>query len=414
MTIAAESVFDKIQPVKYEGGRLLFLDQTLLPGQISWIEIGSARSCADAIKRLALRGAPAIGIGAAFGLAVEARRIAGRAAGGGNSAAAGQAGVAGRPPRAAGERSCAANGQSCASGEPRCDAAGPACAAGGPCAHGGSLFYEELRGASELIAASRPTAVNLFWALGRMDRAAGASARAGEPPARAAERLLAEAQGIQSEDMAACRRIGEAGQEIIRDGMGILTHCNAGALATSRYGTALAPIYVAKERGLRVRVFADETRPLLQGARLTAYELVQAGIGVTLISDSMAASVMSQGWVSACIVGCDRVAANGDAANKIGTLGVAVLAKHFGIPFYVACPLSTLDMSARDGADIPIEQRGAEELTRWNGERIAPEGVGVYNPAFDVTPNGLVSGIITERGIARAPYGESLKALAAG
>jgi methylthioribose-1-phosphate isomerase len=275
-------------------------------------------------------------------------------------------------------------------------------------------FLAELRRAKSLIAASRPTAVNLFWALDRTMRVAEAAMAEGCGARRTADLMLLEAQAIQREDMAVCRNIGERGQEIMSDGMGILTHCNAGALATSRYGTALAPIYVAHERGLRVKVYADETRPLLQGARLTTYELMESGVDVTLIADSMAASVMSRGWVHACIVGCDRLASNGDAANKIGTLGVAVLAKHFGVPFYVACPISTFDMSAKTGADIPIEERGADELTHWRGARTAPVGAAAYNPAFDVTPNELIDGIITETGILRQPYAKSLAGAANG
>lgn len=223
--------------------------------------------------------------------------------------------------------------------------------------------------------------------------------------------LREEAEAIYNEDVMLCRKIGEAGQEIMKDGMGILTHCNAGALATSRYGTALSPIYVAQERGLNVRVFADETRPLLQGSRLTAYELTRAGVDTTVITDSMAAVVMKKGWVDAVIVGADRIAANGDAANKIGTYGVALLAKAHNIPFYVACPYSTVDMNTPSGEDIVIEERAAEEVLCGMGKQTGPKEAKVFNPAFDVTPHELIAGIITEKGILRAPYNESLRKL---
>jgi methylthioribose-1-phosphate isomerase len=245
-----------------------------------------------------------------------------------------------------------------------------------------------------------------------MEKALGASrALPLDEVRKAVER---EAFAIQREEEEVCRAIGVHGQEIVRDGMTILTHCNAGSLATSRYGTALAPVYVARERGLDVKVFADETRPLLQGARLTAYELLRAGIDVTLITDGMAAAVMARGWIDACVVGCDRVAANGDAANKIGTYGVALLAKAHGIPFYVACPLSTVDLATPCGGDIEIEERGREEVVAFMGRPTAPPGVKVYNPAFDVTPHTLISGIITEKGIVRPPYAGKLEKLKAG
>jgi methylthioribose-1-phosphate isomerase len=223
--------------------------------------------------------------------------------------------------------------------------------------------------------------------------------------------LLDEAIAIQSEDEETNRLIGEHALSLFQDDIGVLTHCNAGGLATAKYGTALAPFYLAKERGMNIRVFADETRPVLQGARLTAFELQQAGVDVTLICDNMAGHVMSKGWVNAVIVGTDRVAANGDVANKIGTYSVAVLAKAHGIPFYVACPLSTIDLNTPTGAEIPIEERNAEEITEGFGKRTAPQGVKVYNPAFDITPNEYVTAIITEKGIIEAPFDVNLKKL---
>ncbi|MDR1622474.1 MAG: S-methyl-5-thioribose-1-phosphate isomerase [Synergistaceae bacterium] len=347
-----QNLFEGIQPVVYRDGRILFLDQTALPAETRWIEIDSAESCRDAIKRLVVRGAPAIGIAAAFGML-------------------------------AASRAAAENGFE------------------GYCAH--------MKKARDLLAASRPTAVNLFWALDRVEKKilACRDRPVGEIKALVEE----EAVKIQKEDQEVCRAIGVHGQEIVKDGMTVLTHCNAGALATSRYGTALAPIYAAKERGFDVKVFVDETRPLLQGSRLTAYELLQSGVHVTVITDGMAASVMGKGWIDACIVGCDRMAANGDAANKIGTYGVALLAKAHHIPFYVACPLSTVDPATLEGKDIEIEERDPAEVTRFMGRPTAPAGVEAYNPAFDVTPHHLISGILTEKGLIRAPYAENLERL---
>jgi methylthioribose-1-phosphate isomerase len=350
--------YDSIRPIVCRDGKIFFLDQTALPSETRWLEIDSAESCRDAIKRLAVRGAPAIGIAAAFGMALASR-------------------------------SCA---ETTVEG-----------------------YRAHMKRAKDLLAASRPTAVNLFWALDRVEKkmeetilsSRGVFGELAE--VRAA--VEAEALSIQKEDEEVCRAIGAHGQEIVRDGMTFLTHCNAGSLATSRYGTALAPVYIAKERGLDVKVFADETRPLLQGARLTAYELFNAGIDVTLITDGMAAAVMAKGWIDACIVGSDRVTANGDAANKIGTYGVALLAKAHGIPFYVACPLSTVDLATPTGADIEIEERNREEVLTLMGIPTAPPDVKVYNPAFDVTPHALISGIITEKGIIRPPYAERLKKL---
>ncbi|GAE05829.1 methylthioribose-1-phosphate isomerase [Paenibacillus sp. JCM 10914] len=272
-------------------------------------------------------------------------------------------------------------------------------------------WLEKVIGTCSYLATSRPTAVNLFWALDRMKLVAEKLFADGLDTAGLNAALLAEAEAIRAEDEEVCRRIGENALPFFQDGMGVLTHCNAGGLATAKYGTALAPMYLAHEQGMKIKVFADETRPVLQGARLTAFELQQAGIDVTLLADNMAAMVMSKGWIQAVIVGTDRVAANGDVANKIGTYGVAVLAKAHGIPFYVACPLSTIDLNTPTGADIPIEERAAEEITESFGKRTAPKGVKVYNPAFDITPSEYVTAIITEKGVVQAPYNENLKAL---
>ena len=341
---------NELMAVSYRDGRVYFLDQTGLPGRTDFEEMKTVEQCRDAIRGLKVRGAPAIGIGAAFSMVVASRNI------------------------------------------PEGDF---------------DSFYRSLKEAKDCLAAARPTAVNLFWALERMDRAVRDSGSRDVGEVR--ELLLREALAIQAEDIEVCGSIGAHGAALLKSGMGILTHCNAGFLATSRYGTALAPVYVARERGIHVRVFADETRPLLQGARLTAYELMHSGVDVTLITDGMAAAVMARGWVDACIVGCDRVAANGDAANKIGTYGLALAAKAHRIPFYVACPRSTMDAGTATGADIPIEEREPEEVTSFAGVRTAPEGVKVFNPAFDVTPNDLIAGIITEKGILYPPYGESIR-----
>jgi methylthioribose-1-phosphate isomerase len=336
----------------YRDGKILFLDQTALPDETRWVEIDSVESCRDAIKGLVVRGAPAIGIGAAFGMLAASRAAA---------------------------------------------------------EDGFEEYCAHMKRARERLATSRPTAVNLVWALDRVEKKILASRDRSVGEIK--KIVEAEAVKIQQEDEEICRAIGIHGQEIMKDGVTILTHCNAGALATSRYGTALAPVYVAKERGLDVKVFADETRPLLQGSRLTAYELLRSGVDVTVITDGMAASVMSKGWIDACIVGCDRMAANGDVANKIGTYGVALLAKAHQIPFYVACPLSTVDPKTPQGKDIEIEERDPSEVTGFMGVSTAPVGAKVYNPAFDVTPHHLVSGVITEKGLIRAPYAERLMEL---
>ncbi len=278
----------------------------------------------------------------------------------------------------------------------------------GPCSAAGprgtdrvETVREALREASASLRTSRPTAVNLFWALDRMDALADSAETRDLGAAGLLDRLLAEARHIDDEDRAMCRAIGRHGAALVGPGQGILTHCNAGGLATADYGTALAVIFAAHEQGNPLRVFADETRPLLQGARLTAWELKRRGIPVTLICDSMAAQVMREGKIQMVVVGADRIAANGDTANKIGTYGVALLARAHGIPFYVAAPSSTFDLSISDGTSIPIEHRDPREITHGFGRQTAPDGVDVYNPAFDVTPANLISGIITEKGVIR-------------
>ena len=268
-------------------------------------------------------------------------------------------------------------------------------------------FSKEFSRVKEYIGSSRPTAVNLGWALQRMERVV--SEYPGAPVSEICVKLKEEALEIQQEDMDMCRRISEYGLSLIKNGDGILTHCNAGPLATSRYGTALGPLFLGKERGMEFKVFADETRPLLQGARLTSYELEQGGIDVTLICDNMASMVMKNGWVQACFVGCDRVAANGDTANKIGTSGVAILADYYHIPFYVLGPSSTIDLNCPTGADIPIELRPPEEIKEQFYEQpMALPKTKCYNPAFDVTDHSLITAIVTDQGIFRAPYTESL------
>jgi len=324
-----------IETIKWEDDKLKILDQTELPTKLVYLECSSPEDVAEAIKVLRVRGAPAIGVAAAYGVVLGAERI-----------------------------------------------------------------DETIK----LLASTRPTAVNLFWALQRMKRCA--KDYQGMELKKA---LLKEAMLIHEDDKKKCRQIGEYGASLIKDGDTILTHCNAGALATGGIGTALSPIYIAKEQGKKIKVFADETRPLLQGARLTTWELKQAGIEVTLICDNMAAMVMKQGKIDLVIVGADRIVKNGDVANKIGTYGVAILAKEHHLPFYVAAPTSTLDFSLDDGWQIPIEEREAEEITSGFGKRTAPEGINVYSPAFDITPNKFITAIITENGIAYQPFIATLK-----
>jgi methylthioribose-1-phosphate isomerase len=323
-------------PIGWTGdGAVRILDQTLLPGQECYVALETVDAVAEAIRTLRVRGAPLIGIAAAMGVTLAVR---GRGA-------------------ASLEAVCAANAA---------------------------------------LGATRPTAVNLHWALGRMERRGAAAAAAGEDLARA---LRDEADAIREEDRAMCARIGAAGAELIGGDAVVLTHCNAGALATGGIGTALAPVYTLHAAGRRVAVVADETRPLLQGSRLTAWELARAGVPVTVIADGMAASRLREGDIACVIVGADRIAANGDVANKIGTYGVALAARAHGVPFYVAAPTSTIDPATPDGRRIPIEQRAADEVTGWQGHAAAPPGVRAWNPAFDVTPAALVTAIITDRGV---------------
>ena len=341
-----------LQTITWTGQSVRLLDQTRLPTETVYIDVTDERQMWDAIRQLVVRGAPAIGVAAAFGVYLGVRNVDG----------------------------------------------------------GREQLLGRLAEVVEYLGTSRPTAVNLFWALRRMRRVAGE----GEDPALIKARLLDEALSMIEEDNRVCRAIGEHGAKLLAEfgnadrPIELLTHCNAGGLATVKYGTALAPVYVGAERGMRFHVWADETRPLLQGSRITAFELKQNGIPVTVICDGMAASVMGQGKVQAVIVGADRIAANGDVANKIGTLGVAILARHYSIPFFVAAPTSTIDLALASGQQIPIEQRAAIEISNGFGRPTAPEDVEFFNPAFDVTPGDLIRAIITENGVARAPYASSL------
>ena len=356
-----------------ETDELVIIDQTLLPGKTEIIRLKTAQEIWDAIYLLRVRGAPAIGVAAAFGIYILAKQIAVEKNMLDKDGEAVQ--TVGRNVNQADEF---------------------------------KTFYAEFVKQKEFLNSARPTAVNLSWALNRMDGLCQSMRHKSISDIIVA--LQGEAIEIKNEDIRVCKAIGEYGLSLVKPGDGILTHCNAGQLATCKYGTATAPIYLGHERGYNFRVFADETRPLLQGARLTAYELHSAGVDVTLICDNMASMVMKNGWVDAVFVGCDRVAANGDAANKIGTSGVAAIAKYYGIPVYICAPTSTIDMTTKTGAEIKIEQRPAEEVTEmWYKERMAPEGVKVFNPAFDVTDHELIAGIVTEYGIARAPYEEAFK-----
>ena len=341
-----------IKTLEYKNGTLFLLDQTLLPSKTVYSEINTVKQLWDAIKRLVVRGAPAIGVAAAYGVVISAIYA------------------------------------------PTEDF---------------DAFFAAVKKDADYLSKSRPTAVNLTWALNRMMNKLSSLAD------KTIEKIIAaledEARLIEDEDRQINKAIGENLLSLLKDGDCVLTHCNAGVLATAGYGTALSPFYLAKERGMNIKVFADETRPLLQGARLTAYELMQGGIDVTLICDNMAAMVMSQGRIDAVIVGCDRIAANGDTANKIGTLGVSVLAKHYGIPMYIAAPTPTIDLKCACGSDIPIELRDEAEVRAFGGVQTAPEGVSVFNPAFDVTPWQNITAIVTEKGICRPPYTDSLKLL---
>lgn len=330
-------------------GSVVMIDQTLLPGELAWLTTRDVQAVWQAIKTLQVRGAPAIGIAAAMGVTVAIQDLPGSTA---------------------------------------------------------QLAESALR-AADFLATSRPTAVNLFWALDRMRGLIRASA--GLSPREFKNRLAREAMAIREEDAAMCHAIGRHGAMLLKDGDTVLTHCNAGGLATAEYGTALSPIYEAHSRGMRISVYADETRPLLQGARLTAWELMQAGVEVTLICDNMAAHVMKTRTINAIMVGADRIAANGDTANKIGTYGLAVLARAHRIPFYVLAPTSTFDLTLASGDLIPIEERAPEEITMGFGKRTAPEGVRTFSPAFDVTPGELVTAIVCEKGVISPPYQQALE-----
>jgi methylthioribose-1-phosphate isomerase len=336
-----------------EDGAVVMIDQRKLPAEEVYVRCETAAEVARAIRTMVIRGAPAIGVAAAMGIALGMRTS-----------------------KVSGTQKLAAE------------------------------FYKTC----ELMAGTRPTAVNLFWAIDRMKRAFAATAAAGQSVDQIKDRLDHEAQLIHDEDVASCRAMGAFGAAVVPADAHILTHCNAGALATAGYGTALGVIRGAVEQGKQVTVYADETRPFLQGARLTAWELVRDGIPTTVITDNMAGALMHHGKVNFVVVGADRIAANGDTANKIGTYTVAILAREHQIPFYVAAPLSTIDLNTPDGEHIPIEERQAREVTHLRGAQLTPEGAAVWNPAFDVTPNALIAGIITERGIFRAPYIESLAA----
>lgn len=365
--MTVDRFFDEVLTVRMNEDRsaLDIIDQTLLPGTVKRINIRTKEEIWEAIKKLRIRGAPAIGAAAAYGIALLASAIK---------------------------------------------------------AEEYDTFYTEFTELKAYLASSRPTAVNLFWALNRMECAL--TANKDKSIADLKELLFEEAEQIREEDVRISRGIGELGFELLAElkqegkEVGILTHCNAGTLATAKYGTATAPMYIALEKGwpgTAMHVYCDETRPLLQGARLTAFELYNAGITTTLQCDNMASVLMKEKKIDIIFVGCDRVAKNGDAANKIGTNGVAILAKHYGIPFYVCAPTSTVDLATPTGAEIPIEMRDPDEVTKmWYREPMAPEGIDVFNPAFDVTDHSLITGIITEKGICHAPYDEAFEQLEIG
>jgi methylthioribose-1-phosphate isomerase len=340
--------------IEWQDDAVVMVDQRKLPAREVYVRCRTAREVARAIKTMVIRGAPAIGVAAAMGLALGVRR----------SKATGSTQLA-------------------------------------------TEFYK----LCELMADTRPTAVNLFWAIERMKSAFAAAATAGRSPAEITDAMVAEAHRIHDEDVSSCRALGAHGAEVVPATGRVLTHCNAGALATGGYGTALGVIRAAVEDGKQVAVFADETRPFLQGARLTAWELLRDGIDTTVITDSMAGPLMREGRVDVVVVGADRIAANGDVANKIGTYTVAVLANEHDVPFYVAAPVSTVDPSTPTGAEIPIEERSEREVTHVGSTRMAPEGAAIWNPAFDITPHRLIAGIITEHGICRPPFEESLRAV---
>ena len=338
--------------IDWQDDVIVMVDQRKLPSQELYVRCRSSQEVARAIRTMVIRGAPAIGVAAAMGIALGMRRSS---------------------------------------------------------AKGTRQFAVEFQKICDMMAATRPTAVNLFWAIDRMKRAFAEGAQAGESADELSNRLEREARSIHDEDVASCRAMGAFGADVVPDGARVLTHCNAGALATAGYGSALGVIRAAVERGKKIAVFADETRPFLQGARLTAWELIRDGIHTTVITESMAGPLMRAGEIDMVVVGADRIAANGDTANKIGTYTVAVLANEHKIPFYVAAPLSTIDLATTDGDHIPIEERDKREITHIGSARLTPEGANIRNPAFDVTPHRYIAGIITETGIIRPPYSESLR-----
>ena len=339
-----------MRPLHFKNDHLILLDQTKLPTEVIWVKCVTWEQVADAIKTMVVRGAPAIGVTAAYGVAIGSRSV-----------------------------------ETLDKLE----------------------YLQKMSQICESLKNTRPTAVNLFWAIEHMQKILSESSSL--PNKAIGALLLNEAIRIDQEDTQANRAIGSHGSKLIKEGNNILTHCNAGALATSDYGTALGVMYSAHEEGKKIHVYADETRPWLQGARLTAWELMQSGIAVTLICDNMAGSLMQQGKVDLVITGADRIASNGDTANKIGTYSVAVLANYHHIPFYIAAPLSTIDTKIKSGKEIPIEERSGREITHIKDIQLAPEGITVFNPAFDVTPAGLIAGIITERGILTPPYEKSIQ-----
>jgi methylthioribose-1-phosphate isomerase len=343
--------------IEWKGDAVVMIDQRKLPSAEVYVSCKTAAEVAKAIKTMVIRGAPAIGVAAAMGIALGMRRST---------------------------------------------------------ATGTKQFTTEFQKTCDLMAGTRPTAVNLFWAIEKMKSVFAAAAQAGCSVGEIKQRLEAEALRIHDEDVESCRTMGAHGASLVPEAARILTHCNAGALATAGYGTALGVIRAAAEQGKKIAVLADETRPFLQGARLTAWELVKDGIDTTVITDNMAGTMMRLGHVDLVVVGADRIAANGDVANKVGTYGVAVLAREHGLPFYVAAPISTIDLDTADGSTIPIEERPQKEVTHVGASRLTPDGAQIRNPAFDVTPSKYVTAIITERGIARPPYSESLAALVHG
>jgi methylthioribose-1-phosphate isomerase len=340
--------------IEWKSDSVVMIDQRKLPASEIYVTCKTANDVAKAIKTMVIRGAPAIGVAAAMGIALGLSKSK---------------------------------------------------------ATGTKQFTTEFQKTCDLMAGTRPTAVNLFWAIERMKRTFAEAAQGGCSVDEIKQRLIDDARRIHDEDVQSCRDMGAHGATLVPDSARILTHCNAGALATAGYGTALGVVRAAAEQGKKIAVMADETRPFLQGARLTAWELIKDGIDTTVITDNMSASMMRLGHVDLVVVGADRIAANGDVANKVGTYGVAVLAKEHGIPFYVAAPISTVDLATADGAGIPIEERSAREVTHVGTSRLTPEGAHIRNPAFDVTPAKYVTAIITERGIARPPYAESLALL---